>query len=112
MIQKNNLRELLVRINVEIKKIFNEKLEEVILFGSYADGRQDEESDIDIMILVDMESEDLQKYLPNVVQIINELDLEYDVVISPILQDYKQFLEYRDVLPFFKNVSKGVKISA
>jgi predicted nucleotidyltransferase len=35
-----------------MKKIFLDDLVEVILFGSYATGKQVERSDIDVMILV------------------------------------------------------------
>ena len=44
-----------------LKKVFGEKFQSVILYGSYARGDYDEESDIDIMITVDMSREELKK---------------------------------------------------
>ena len=46
-----NINELLSRYINEIKKIYGETLQAVILFGSYARGANTEDSDIDIMIL-------------------------------------------------------------
>lgn len=61
------------------------------------------------MILVDMENQELRKFHSDIVKMTSRIDLEYDVVLSPMLQSKNEFDYYRDVLPFFKNVQKGVK---
>ena len=48
----NNLSELLKRAVSKYKSIFGDSLVQVILYGSYARGDFDEESDVDIVALV------------------------------------------------------------
>jgi len=112
MLDQGTLNKVLVKFAQEMKEIFRGALKQVILFGSYSTGNQAEESDIDIMILVDMDNAEISEYRELVVNIACDLSLEYDAVISPMVQSYSQFQEYKDVLPFFKNVEKGVKIGA
>ena len=39
------------------------------------------------------------------------LSLNYDILVSITEDTYKQFNEYSDILPFYKNISKtGVEI--
>ncbi len=47
-----NLRLILSDVTAGLREIFGEKLENVILYGSYARGDADEESDIDVMALI------------------------------------------------------------
>jgi hypothetical protein len=42
-----------------------------------------------------------------------ELNFENNILISPIIQEYNNFVKYRNASGFFKNIKKfGVKISA
>jgi predicted nucleotidyltransferase len=95
------------------RETFGNKLVDVILFGSYARGDYDQESDIDIMILVDMEKEKLKNYMQKYSLLAADLCLEYEILVSPILQSDKFFKEWLDYLPFYQNVNtEGVRISA
>jgi predicted nucleotidyltransferase len=83
----------------------------LILYGSYARNEQDPESDIDIMILVDENEEILRKYRRKVVDIMTELSLKYDKLISLTREPYSRYYEYLDVLPYFRNIyDEGVEI--
>ena len=46
----------------EVRKIYGERLKSVILYGSYARGDFRTDSDIDIMILVDLTDMEIEKY--------------------------------------------------
>ena len=46
----------------EIKKIYGLHLRKVILYGSYARGDFEQNSDVDIMILLDVSESDLKSY--------------------------------------------------
>lgn len=92
-----------------IMPLFRNKLKKVILFGSYARGDFDSESDIDIMVLVDEEDRILNQYIYEVARIETELDVQYDIVLSTLLQDERVFNRHREHLPFYKNVcNEGV----
>lgn len=112
MCSQNQLNEILEKIVLESKEIFGEKLNSVILFGSYARGDYEEESDIDILILADIPSEKLHEYREHIDSLCGELLLKYGVVISAIEKDTETYLKYSNILPFYKSIEKeGVKIA-
>jgi len=93
---------------MEINNIFGDKLRKVILYGSYARGDFDDESDIDIMILVDMPDEEIEKKSDKVIDLKCEIDDKYNVFLSPMIINANHFNEWLPVLPFYKNVNSGV----
>ena len=69
-------------------KMIGKELKQVILYGSYARGDQNkngEISDIDIMILVDLDGEQIKKLEKKVIDYSYDLDLKYNILLSPIL---------------------------
>jgi len=95
------------------KRIFDTQLVDIILFGSYATGNNDEESDIDIAILADIPREAEKNYTDAIVSLIAKIDREYEyvVLLSPILISKSFFDEWNEVIPFYRTLkTKGVKI--
>ena len=92
-----------------LSRVFGEKLDEVWLYGSYARGDFDAESDIDIMALVDLPKEQLATYRRKVSDLSSDLDLKYDVLLSIKLQDKATFLRFSNTLAFFQNVMREGK---
>ena len=94
------------------RETFGEKLRSVILYGSYARGDYDEESDMDIMILVDLPMEELRQQRQTFTSLTGKLGLEYNIVIVATLKDTRTFDEYLEVMPFYQNVEReGIKIA-
>lgn len=56
------MKNLIEQYISEIKKIYGSHLREMILYGSYARGDYRRDSDVDIMILLDMSDLDLKAY--------------------------------------------------
>ena len=110
MCTKNQLDEIIRKIVDFSKEIFAEKFNSVILYGSYARGDYDEESDIDIMIMVDMSREELRKYRAMFSEFFFELNLEKGVFFTSKLQRQPYFYEWENAMPFYQNLIKeGVK---
>ena len=87
-------------------------VERIYLFGSYARGDYDDASDIDIMIIADVDREDLFRYKKPIIKATSELGLENDVVITATLKDKKTFEQYKNALPFYQSVLReGVKVA-
>lgn len=111
MCSEKTLRMLLQEATCGLKEIFGEQLDCVILYGSYARGDYNEDSDIDLMALVDMDGAKLSEYRRRVNAFSNRLDLKHDVLLSIRLQDKETFTRWAGILPFFKNVIKdGIRI--
>ena len=112
MCTQNQLIEITQRVADESKNIFGSKLNSVILFGSYARGDFDEDSDIDVLILVDLPSDELSNYRTHIDSLCGTLLFEYGIVVSAIEKDTETYHRYSDVLPFYKNIEKeGVRIA-
>ena len=107
------LDELLNKLRFNIEMVITSDLAEVILYGSYARGDFDEESDIDIAVIVDSSRDLLRKYHKGLVEIMSNASLEYDVVVNISCIPLKDFEEYKEVLPYYRNIdSEGVRIVA
>ena len=112
MCSKNTLELLLKETVGGLRGFFGDKLCSVILYGSYARGDYDDESDIDVMAVVDIDKNELASYRRPVCNYSCQLDLKYDVVLSIKLQDKETFDRWGAVLPFFQNVKKdGVLVN-
>ena len=95
------------------RKIYGTELVTVILYGSYARGDYQRDSDIDIVAIVRGERNELQKRLKELWDISSELELEYGTIVSPTVIPYEEFEKYKNDLPYYRNIQKeGVKIVA
>jgi len=97
----------------EVKGSLGEKLDRIILYGSYARGDNDGESDIDIMVLADIPAQDMSKIDADLIKLANRLGLEHDVFISLFVKDCETFYKFLPAEPFYQNVMRdGVMLSA
>jgi predicted nucleotidyltransferase len=112
-IKDENLLNILDDVKRMSTGIFGSKLKEIILYGSYARQRQSPESDMDIMFLFDESRDEIIKYRDRIVDIMVELSLKYDVLISITESSLQDFKEYVNYVPFYSNVYKeGVEVYA
>lgn len=113
MIQDNELKNILEKLSASIKVVYGSKLKAIILYGSVARGTATPESDIDIMVLVDSSAEELKKYADKLCDVSTDFALEYFKVFSIIDVCYAEFSEWKQVLPFYRNVAnEGVVLYA
>lgn len=112
MCDELQLKSLLVSVVGNAKDIFGSKLHSVILYGSYARGDFDDESDVDIMIVADIPSDECWSYNKRLIEKNVQLEIDSDIVISTHTVDLTTFNKYRNVLPFYRNVTReGIKIA-
>ena len=84
--------------------IFGNAITDAYLYGSYARGDYHAESDIDILLAVDLTPEAISKLRNRLALITSELSLEYDITVSVTVKPLAQFKQYADILPYYKNV--------
>lgn len=109
----NVLTEILSILRSNLKRVIGTDLVEMILYGSFARGDFDEESDIDIAVIVNNDRTELKKYQKDIVSVVSEMSLNYDTLISINYIPFSDFEEYKSVLPYYKNIDReGVRIVA
>jgi predicted nucleotidyltransferase len=95
------------------KNVLGEKLHTVILYGSYARGDYREWSDVDMMILADIDDALAGKYRDEIQDRIWDVVFDSDLMISLNVTNINTFRRYKNILPFFGNVEReGVVIHA
>lgn len=96
-------------------KIIGKNLKQVILYGSYARGEQvenDEISDIDIMILVDLNEKEIKQIERKVLDYSYDLDLDYNILLSPIIENIDNYRKRTKYMAFYKNIkNEGVLLN-
>lgn len=105
----NYIRKALNEFVKGLDNVVGSALVNVILYGSYARGEQDkngEQSDIDIMILVNTPIEGIKKIQKAVLEYSFDLNLKYNILISPIVENVEVFNHRSEFMVFYKNVQK------
>jgi len=87
-----------------IKKVYGAELLKVVLYGSYARGDFDEESDVDLMILIDAQPKEERKKLYVLIDEAYDIKLDSELDIQPIVKSVYTFEKWKNTLPFYRNV--------
>ena len=90
----------------EIQRIFGEHLSKVILYGSYARGDFQSNSDVDIMILLDMPDIEIKAYSRRLSYMTYDFNMDHDLDIKPIAKSENHFQKWVKNYPFYANVQK------
>jgi predicted nucleotidyltransferase len=109
MLRKLSKEEIYIitnRLTQGILAIMGEKVRSIILYGSYARGDYDDESDIDVMVLADVNEDEERKFGCDLCSVSSELGLEFDKVISILTYNKSLFDEHLKFIPFNQNVIK------
>lgn len=113
MCTPNELNKITRLIADIYRECYGKQLVCVYLYGSYAREDYDEQSDIDMVAIVDESREKAETILKKVWDKTFDVAFEYDVVISPTVIPYTEFETLKYDLPYYRNImNEGVKISA
>ena len=99
-------RTVIQKFVVEIEKIFLASLRKIILYGSYARGDYNSNSDIDIMILTSLLDTEIKKIENEVYDIAFEFEMKNEVIISVNIKNEEHFNYWLGALPYYDNVKK------
>jgi predicted nucleotidyltransferase len=104
MLTPEKLNIITKEITQSIKNLLGDKLDKVILYGSYARGDYDEYSDLDIMVLADIENDKSWLYRDKLYDTTSELALEHDILITVKIKNNQFFYEHEPIIPYYQNV--------
>ncbi len=95
---------LLNEVVVDFRQLFGNKLIEVILFGSYARGDYDLESDIDIFVLVNDENH--KRHRDHIIDLEIRLTIEYGIMPTILVENKDHYDDYYNLEFLYQNVDK------
>ena len=113
MCTENELNIITKLIAKIYKDSYGDRLISVYLYGSCARKDNDNDSDIDMVAIVDEKREQAEITLKRVWNETFEVAYKYDVVISPTVIPSSEFEKMKNDLPYYRNImNEGVKVSA
>ena len=86
------ISEALLEIRERLGLLYGPNLREVILYGSWARGEAEADSDIDLLVILD-DFENSEVELARIDPFASDVSLEYDVVISFLVIRASDYLE-------------------
>jgi type I restriction enzyme S subunit len=95
------IRRILADLKSRLSELYGERLKGVYVFGSYARDEADEESDLDILVVLDR-VESYPHEISFSSDVISELSLKYGVTVSRVFASESQWRN--DPTMFFLNV--------
>lgn len=90
----------------QVKELLGIRLKKIILYGSYARGDYNKQSDVDIMILTDLSFEEIEEYRDKISDIAYDIELSTGIILSPVIKNIEKYNSRINFVPFYKNVEK------
>ena len=104
------IREVVSQFALGAKQVYGSSLQEIILYGSCARGDFSADSDIDLLVLLDVPQDRINQERKKIISISDRLDMDYDVVLAPVFQSKQVFDRYLPASAFFQNViTEGIR---
>lgn len=110
MCSQSEVNMIIGQLNESIGKLFPHEQPDVILFGSYARNEQEDDSDIDVLYLVNASRQQIAEKNWQVGEAASKLLLEHNIVVSPIIEN-RDYFHQHTYLPFFNSILReGVRV--
>ncbi len=111
MCDKNTAIQIMNEVVARAKAMpWGDSFVDAYLFGSYARGDYDDESDIDIFLTFEKSEEEIRKIDNDFAHIDSDVSLEHDITVSTIVRTADFFRKYANISPLIINVlSEGIK---
>ena len=113
MCTKSQAVDILGEVYHACKLIFSDSIKDAYLYGSYARGDFNNESDVDILVTAAIEPAELSKFRYALATLSSDLSLKHNVTVSLTVKSHDDFMIYNTTLPFYANVIKeGIRYGA
>lgn len=106
-----NVYDIAKEVERKIRNIFPETITKMMIYGSYANGTFDDESDVDLIVLVNDTDDFIEKQRERISEIVAEISSANNIFVSVIIRNDRLFYERSTYVPFYMNVARdGVVI--
>jgi len=96
-----HIQRLLEELKEQLRRLYGGRLKGVYLFGSYARGEAGDESDLDVLIVLDR-VDDYSQEIDRTGEVVSTLSLQYGVTVSRVFCSEDRWRS--DQTNFFLNV--------
>jgi predicted nucleotidyltransferase len=98
-----NLKLVLDEFKTELRRLYGDRLKDIILYGSYARGDARDESDIDVMVVL-RDTVTPGREIDCMIDLITDLNLKYGVLLAVVPVSEEKFLRVNS--PLLLNVRR------
>ena len=102
----SDYREIINKFTAQAQDILRGHMVKAILYGSYARGDYDDNSDIDLMFLTTLPEEEIRAEKDKLYDLAFDYEMEYGVDISVIVKNIAHFDYWLGALPFYDNITR------
>ncbi len=88
----------------QLYDIYGDNICKIIMYGSYARGEQAPDSDVDIAVL--LREGNIEEMHDKMVDVVVDYELDLAKTLSVVPIEFEHYNEWKDTLPFYKNVDK------
>ena len=107
----DNIQNILHLFSRSVVGIMGKNLSKILVYGSYARGDYNENSDIDVMVLTSLSESEIESIEDRLYDIAFDFMMEYGVHISVIVKNEEHFRYWLGALPFYDNIEReGIEI--
>jgi len=108
---ENRIKSVTEEVSKELQRTFGDKVDRIILYGSYARGDFTMDSDVDIIVLLNCGQDEIKEKRKLISRIASRAGLKNDIMVSILARDSRDFRENMKSRPFYQNVEReGVEI--
>ncbi|MCR5768327.1 MAG: nucleotidyltransferase domain-containing protein [Lachnospiraceae bacterium] len=96
------LMKALSNMSRELRKVYGDILDEIVIYGSYARGEESQDSDVDIALFLNSsETDDIHRAMTDIVV---DYELEQGKTLSVVTIETENFNDWKHILPYYKNI--------
>ncbi len=104
------LDEIKKDVEEAVKNLLGDKLKKIILYGSYARGDYNEESDIDFAAVAEIDFDKINEFHNDFVKVELDISLKYDIDVSILLFSESHISKYGNLIGIYDSVVKEGRI--
>ncbi len=96
----------------QLKSSLGDKLNAVILYGSYACGDYEYGSDVDVMVVLNVSQEETVSFREQIRDIAHQLEDKNEILLPSVIESADNFFKFKDASGYFKNIlNEGIRIN-